>query len=75
MSRRRRLWLGDWRISRHALHRALQRRALPEDILAAIARPTISRPGNDPGTEYRQRGTVAAVIDPAKRLIITVIVL
>jgi hypothetical protein len=67
--------LAGWSISKHAWIRACKRRVLPEEIVAAIHRPTKVTPtrGNFATTERRERAGVAVVVDRVRRHIITVV--
>jgi hypothetical protein len=64
--------LAGWHISQHALRRALQRRVLPEEILAAIDRPQVTRPAHR--AQYRERDGVAVVVNVQAHRIVTVLV-
>lgn len=63
-----------WTLSDHALARAEKRHINIREILSALLRPTIVSPAKDsPGCELRQAGDVRLVVNPDRKVIVTVI--
>lgn len=66
-------WPGEeWQFSSHALLRMGERHIRPEDVIEAADNPTTSRPGREPELEVRARHGVKAVVNPARRIVVTV---
>lgn len=62
--------LDGWRLTDHALERALKRRLDPDEIREALHRPRcVIATGR---AEKREATTCAVVVDPRTRVIITV---
>lgn len=61
-----------WAFSSHALIRLGERHLDPTHAVKAAEDPELSHPGLQPFTEVRIRDEVKVVIDPRKRLVLTV---
>jgi len=63
--------IDGWSLTPHAYARCRDRLPDADDLRAALRRPAETRAQSD-GREYRVHGTVALVVDPTARRIITV---
>lgn len=61
-----------WDFTSHSLIRMGERKVSPGEAVAAAEDPTITHPGDDPSLEVRVRGSVKAVVNVKRRLIVTV---
>lgn len=60
-----------WKFSSHAMRRLGERKIDPVELLKAIDRPDVTRPGNSADLEIRERGRLKAVVAPDRLVIIT----
>lgn len=62
----------EWHFTHHALQRMGERKLSPHDVLTALARPEVTRPGRASDQELRVRHGVKVVCIPDRRIIMTV---
>lgn len=63
---------SGWVFAAHALERLAERQLDAVAVLRAVQDPAVTRPGERPEAEVRERDGVQAVVVPERRLIITV---
>lgn len=62
-----------WKFSEHAMDRRESRLVSPIEAMWAAQAPDVVRPGKTEGTSVHTKGHVQVVVNPAQRIIVTVI--
>ena len=67
--------IAGWRLTRHAQARAAEHGFDDVELLAALERPEVSYPQTYHGEmrQVRQESRVAVVVDPVRRVVVTVL--
>lgn len=60
-----------WQFTHHAMQRMGERQLTPSEVLYTIEHPDVTRPGQQPEHEIRQRNGVKAVVIPDRLIVIT----
>lgn len=64
--------VSQWKWTSKAWDRFAEHPFTAREVMAAVLHPQTCEPGQNRGTERRQRGAVVVVVDPEERLVITI---